>query len=403
MNLLFLTVHFPNPQEPGAFRPWMEARLMEEIGYKVTVITSGVHYLTGRDIRSKKGLYCEEYIDRLRIIKIWNLTNHRVSSIKRILNYLLFSLLSGVIAIFKTKKISVVFTGSDPFPILLIAYLVSFLKSAKFIIDERDLIPETAIALGILKPGVFTKFIYLLQQFCRKRAKTIITATPGIKNSLIKYGISEKKIRLLYNADVYIYEEINGENNIINLRELTKKKFLIAYAGGLGQINDLITVLDAVHYLKENSDIGIVIIGEGERLNEYKLKCRKERIENVFFLGAMPRKVTRKLLNQVNICLQTLPSDIYFCNTLTSKVFDYISLGKPVVFAGGGDTANLLRKSHLGVVVEPQDSKQLAFAIYKLYRDNSLRKRIEEKCVEWFKKNFSPQRYREILKEAIEG
>ncbi|MGO9621883.1 MAG: hypothetical protein ACLPT6_10810 [Desulfobaccales bacterium] len=48
-HILFLTCHLPLDHEPGACRPWMEARLLARAGFQVTVVTSGVQYLTGEE------------------------------------------------------------------------------------------------------------------------------------------------------------------------------------------------------------------------------------------------------------------------------------------------------------------------------------------------------------------
>ena len=55
-RFLFLTYHLRLPDEPGDFRPWMEARLIEEAEIEVTVITSGVQYMTGQHIRREARL-----------------------------------------------------------------------------------------------------------------------------------------------------------------------------------------------------------------------------------------------------------------------------------------------------------------------------------------------------------
>jgi len=47
MYILFLTHHFPLPDEPGAARPYWTAKILKDMGHKVTVITAGSHYLTG--------------------------------------------------------------------------------------------------------------------------------------------------------------------------------------------------------------------------------------------------------------------------------------------------------------------------------------------------------------------
>ena len=76
-HVLFLTYHLPLSNEPGAFRPWMEARLLKRAGFSVTVITSGVHYMTGEDTRPSKKWCSEEWRDGIRILKTWAPSDHR--------------------------------------------------------------------------------------------------------------------------------------------------------------------------------------------------------------------------------------------------------------------------------------------------------------------------------------
>ncbi|HDD35645.1 MAG TPA: hypothetical protein ENF30_02465, partial [Candidatus Desulfofervidus auxilii] len=199
-HVLFLTYHLPLENEPGAFRPWMEARLLKRAGYKVTVITCGVQYMTGEDIRPYKAWCTEEIVEGIRILRTWAPKHHRQSLFRRIFNYTSYAILAGLASILKVRKVDRVFAGTDPIFMMPIVYLISLIKRAPMVLDERDLYPETAIALGIMKPGIFSKFLFKLQQFFRKQAVGILTATPGIKRRLIDYGVSPQKIFLLYNA-----------------------------------------------------------------------------------------------------------------------------------------------------------------------------------------------------------
>ncbi len=76
-HILYLTYHLPMEEEPGAFRPWVEARLLRESGFRVTVITSTVQYMTGKVIGSGTGWCREEMRDDIRILRVWAIMDHR--------------------------------------------------------------------------------------------------------------------------------------------------------------------------------------------------------------------------------------------------------------------------------------------------------------------------------------
>ena len=114
-RILYITYHLPTDDEPGAFRPWVEARLLRESGYEVTVITSAVHYMTGKFIGSGSGWCREEMREGIRILRVWTIPDHRGSIVRRILNYSIFAVLAALAALLKVRKrLNCLFTATDP-------------------------------------------------------------------------------------------------------------------------------------------------------------------------------------------------------------------------------------------------------------------------------------------------
>ncbi len=389
--------------EPGAFRPWMEARLLLEAGFEVTVVTCGVQYMTGKDIRKGHG-WCTEEIQRgIRILRTWAPTDHRRFLVKRALNYSSYAILAGIASLFKVGKVHNVFVGTDPIFLMPIVFLVALIKGAPMVLDERDLFPETAVALGVIREGLISRFLFHMQQFFRHKACFILTATPGIKSRLVAYGSPEGKVQLLYNADVYLDEDLKDSKFQRSLREEVGKHFLVGYAGGLGRANDIPTLLRAASHMKDIGELGIVIIGSGERRKVYEEYCFIHNLDNVYFLNSLPRSEARQFLKQIDVCVQPLPKDKHFSHTLTSKTFDYHGLGKPTVFCGHGDTVELLRASGGGISVEPEDDLALAETIRKLWGDKSLRLKMGSSGRAWFETNIDIRACCLIMKKAMEG
>lgn len=397
-HILFFSYHLPRNEEPGAFRPWMEARLLKKIGFEVTVITSGVHYMTGEDIRRGKGWCTEEFDEGIRVLKTWAPTGFRRSILRRIVNYLCYACLAGQASLLKVGKVERVFTGTDPIVIMPMVYFVSRLKRAGLVLDERDLYPETAIALGVIRAGRLSNCFFRMQQFYRQKACGILAATPGIKERLTAYGFGEK-VQLLYNADVFLNERPEISSAVESVKQQTGKKFLVGYAGGLGKANDIQTLIRAANNLAR--DVGIVIIGDGENLADYKEYCHTHKLDNVFFFGAKPRSVTLEFLNQMDIFIQPLLSHQHFSYTLTSKTFDYHWLGKPMIVTGQGDTVKLLAASGGGLSIPPEDDQALAEAINRLVQDEPLRRSQGTAARSWFGTHINVQVASDVLKRAL--
>ena len=399
-HVLFLTYHLPMGSEPGAFRPWMEARLLAQAGFRVTVITSGVQYMTGEDIRLQRGWCTEEWVEDIRILRTWAPSDYRRRLWKRLINYFCFTLLSALASFLRVGKIDRLLAGTEPIFMAPMVYLVSHLKRVSVVLDERDLFPEAAIDFKIIKEGVLSRLWLAMLQLLRSRALAILAATPGIKAKLIAYGCPESKVFLLYNADPFLEEDL-GVQNVMSLREMTGKKFLVGYTGGLGRTNDVATLLKAGKRIIDLHHVGIIIIGAGERSDFYKEYCQRHGLHNVFLLGAAPRSETRQFLGQMDVCVQPLPAQPYSDLTLTSKTFDYHGLWKPMIFCGTGDTENLLRKSGGGITVPPEDDKALAEAIRWFSQNDSLRVTMGASARQWFEQKITTEAACTIIKKAM--
>jgi glycosyltransferase involved in cell wall biosynthesis len=60
--------------------------------------------------------------------------------------------------------------------------------------------------------------------------------------------------------------------------------------------------------------------------------------------------------------LPNLKGKFYEMN-LQNKFFDYLSSAKPIIFAGSGNSAEIIEKSHSGIVIESQDYQAMAKAV----------------------------------------
>jgi glycosyltransferase involved in cell wall biosynthesis len=380
----------------------MEARLLRESGFEVTVITSAVHYMTGKFIGSGRGWCREEMCEGIRILRVWTIPDYRRSIARRILNYSIFALLAAVAAVLKVRKrLNCLFTATDPLFFMPFLLIVAAIKRVPVVLDERDLFPDTAIALGIVREGWLTRLVFAVQQASRRRATSLLTATPGIKRRLVAHGHDPDRIHVLLNADPYlnVVERPKVPEAVMQYR--SRYRCLIGYAGTLGQADDVETIIRTATELKHRNDMGFLIVGGGERYSEYVDLARKLELQHLLFLGPIPRGITRAILAQCDLGLQAVPPDQFFTSTLTSKTFDYMGLGVPVIFAGAGDTADLLRESGAGIAVTSLDATEMAAAVIALSDDDARRERMARAANDWYASHISISNCLGILRTAI--
>jgi len=249
MRILFLTYHFPTPQEPGAARPWETAQLLRALGHEVVVITAGTHYMTGEDTRKKrKGLWSLEAIDGFRVIKTFAPSRHRRSFRRRLLNYLTYAALAFLAGLRECRWDAILMATDPPF-IMPFGFLLARLRRASLILDERDLYPDTAVALGYLRSTALIKILETWQNLFRREASRILAATPGIKRLLVQKGISSHKIVVFPNVPFSFHDNAPGDCDLRKDRGWGNA-FLVLYTGKFGQANELSTILKAARFLR---------------------------------------------------------------------------------------------------------------------------------------------------------
>lgn len=403
MRILFLTYHFPTPDQSGAGRPWNTATMLRDLGHEVVIVTAGTHYLTGEDIRrNRKGFFSDEKVGDFHVVKTYSPPHYRRSVARRLVNYVAFAA-GAVLSGLRQRDIDAVLVATDPIFIMPVAYLLSLLKRAPFILDERDVYPDTAVALGVLKSTTAICMLDWWHRFMCGKAPAILAATPGIKRILLTKGVQGEKVFVLPNvrassplADAY------GIRKEIRTRNGWESKFVVLYAGNFGQANDISTILKSAKCLNESCPwIHFVFIGAGEKKEQYMAFCREEQLQNVEFLAAMPWLELQGFLAAADLTVHAFPDVAFWDCTLASKIFDYMWAAKPVLFSGRGDTADLLDASGAGEAIQPSNPPALSQSIARLSRMPSATKEMGERGYRYMVEHFSTDRLMDIMYLAL--
>jgi glycosyltransferase involved in cell wall biosynthesis len=394
MRILFLTYHFPLPAEPGAARPWVTANLLRDLGHEVTVITAGTHYMTGEDTRaSRSGLWSLERIGDLRVVKTFAIAHHRRSLPRRLANNLCYAA-AALVAGLVSGRSDVVLTATDPPFILPVGYVIARAHRARLVLDERDLYPDTAVALGYVRRRWLIRCMERWQGFFRTRSASIIAATPGIRRLLIAKGVPA--------ASITVFPNVPDGSEPAETELPPTREFLVMYVGKFGYANEFLTMLRAAERLREQApEVKFLLIGDGERKRECMEFCAARGIGNVAFLPPQPRAMMPELVRSAHVGIQAFDTNPFWECALSTKIFDHLLNRRPVVFAGVGDSADLIRESGGGIVVPPCDADALADALVTLAEDRALCRKMGIQGETFVRTHFSRDAMKASLQAAL--
>ncbi len=402
-SILFFTHYFPYPDRPGSSRPWVEANILKDLGYKVIVITSGVDYLTGESEMGWR-LFKREKRNGIKVIKVATISRYRQSTFRRALHYFVYSMMAFFAALFQ-KKPDKIFLATASYFITFWFFLYKLIRArdVKFVLDERDMTLESFVALGILKRRVKFFFLRRWDGFVRKRADRVITISEGMKKYLIGQGVTQSKIEVIPNIDIELMtKDIEQDYREPRNSFYGKEGFVVMYTGSFGMANDVFTILKAAEYLdKICANIGFILIGTGEKLGYYKEYIKNKNIGNTMIMDGLPREKTRKFLYNADICLHALRKDKPWAASLSSKIFDYLLFKKPIVYSGEGEIKDLIEESGAGVCVEAENPNELAKGIMDLCSSRQELRAMGEKGERYVRDHYTKEGIYEAFRKIF--
>jgi glycosyltransferase involved in cell wall biosynthesis len=388
MKILLLNQSFVPPDEPGHTRHFEMAQYLRKCGHDMVIVASDSNYQTGLRTVERKGLYIEQMIDGVRVLRAYSAQTLHHSYFGRFISFFSF-MLSSVWVALQVKDADLIMGTTPPIFQAVSAWIVSFLRRKPFLLEVRDLWPEFAISMGVIKNPVVITLAHWLERFLYARATHILVNSPAYKEYIIGKGVPEKKITFIpYGTDIDMFNpKVDGSSvrEKLGLRD----KFLVLYAGAMGQAHDLYTVLHAAKCLNSESHIHFVFVGAGKERANLEAEAQRMGAKNVLFAGTYPKKEMPKVIAAADVCLAILQNLSMFRTTYPNKVFDYMAAARPTVLVIDGVVREVIESSDGGVFVEPGNQELLAKTILELSRDPQRVKQMGENARDYLVKNLN--------------
>lgn len=368
MRILILSQYFS--PEIGAPQARLDSFIDELIvrGHRVEVVTSMPSYPTSRIFQEYRGYFykCENR-NGVKIHRCWAYPAVG-AGLKRILNYTSF-LVTCLVGLWAAEDYDFLFVESPPLFLYLPTMIIGLIRSRPYIFNVADLWPDSMTELGLLKNRLLIKWLQYIEDRAYSNAMFINAITNGIIDRLaVDKGVPRKKILFLPNGvDVKTFRPVKYDTALAKQMDLEGKK-VILYAGTHGYAHNLDIALRAAKLL-EDDDIHFLFIGNGsekERLLRYARFLGLTKVK--FIPGVKPDELVR-YYSIAAAGLSTLRGAPLFEATRPVKVLSIMAMGKPVIYSGRGEGAELVEKANAGVVVPPEDDKALAQAIKRIVTD----------------------------------
>lgn len=389
MKILFLTHYYPPEVNAPANRVHEHARAWVKDGHHVTVITGVPNHPRGRLFPGYRNRWLqEERIDGVRVLRTWMYVTANEGFVKRTANYLAF-MLTAILASFRAERPDVVVATSPQFFCGIAGAAVGVLKRRPFVLEVRDLWPESIVALGQLKRGSpLVRLLEAVERGLYRRARGVVVVTRAFAKHIAARGVPESRIALVYNG-------IDGDAwsprppaPALLARHGIGGSTRVGYVGTLGLAHGLITVLDAAQRLGD-PDVHFVFVGDGADRARIELEAKQRGLTNVHFTGLLPRTEVPNWLASLDVLLVMLRDLPVFETVIPSKLFEFAAMERPIILsAPKGEVREMVESADVGLAIDAEDAEKLAAAIATLRRDPERARAMAARARAWAEHGF---------------
>lgn len=377
---------------PENFRINDITELLARAGCEVHVLTGAPNYPGGKVYPgySATALRTERRGDVM-IHRVPVVPRDRGGAVRLILNYLSFVVSACLFGpwFFRGKHFDVIFVYA-PGPILqsIPGLWIGLLKRAPVVTWVQDLWPESLAVTGYIRNksalrvvSWVVRWIYRHNDLLLVQSRAFVAPVTSIAGST----------RVVYhpNPGELLSRESRESEPALQLRP----GFNVVFAGNLGTVQALDTILGAAERTRDRRDLWWVIIGSGSRGEWLEQEVRSRALSQVVLTGRFPPEAMPKIFAQASALLVTLVRSPIMSQTVPSKVQAYLAASRPIVAALDGEGAKVVIEAGAGVACRAEDAGALAKTVVDLAALSDVeRLRMGEAGVAYYREHFEPER-----------
>ncbi|MEH1015181.1 glycosyltransferase family 4 protein [Micromonospora sp. CPCC 206060] len=279
--------------------------------------------------------------------------SYRGNDHQRVANWISYSLGALRAALRQRPRPDVVYASSPHILTPVAGWLAARIRRSRFVLEIRDLWPETLVSMGYLRSGSIThRLLRALERWLYRRADAIVVVAEGWRSYLVAQGVDESRIEWVSNGAEPADFTLRPEYRSLRSRVPVTGR-LVVYAGAHGPLNGLDLLLDAAAELPEHT---FVLIGDGLEKAHLVERAHAEQLGNVHFLDTIPKRELAGIIGDADVGVHVLANaEIFQLGASPNKLYDYLAAGLPVVTNCPDEPQDIVLSAGAGIAVGPNE------------------------------------------------
>lgn len=374
MHVLFVSNYFPPEVNAPATRLYEHARQWVKDGGSLDIITAVPNFPEGVVYSGYTNRYREEEIEGIQVVRVPMYIAENKGTLKRILSYISFMITAVWYSRRILRRADVVVASSPQLFSAIAGYVISRMRSVPFVLEIRDLWPESIVAVGAMPRNWIIRLFEKLELFLYRKATHIVVVTNSFKRIITAKGIDAGKITVLKNgADWESFSHPLDPQVLDAIRQQyhLNEKFVASYIGTIGMAHGAEILLEAAQRCAD-PNIVFIVMGTGSKRESIAARQAELGLTNFRLIEKQPKKMMPYFLGISDVCVVHLKDVPLFGTVLPSKIFEAMATRTPIALGIRGEACEVVEESGAGIPFVPEDANALLETVMQLRRDRKL-------------------------------
>ncbi|WP_107942060.1 glycosyltransferase family 4 protein [Metasolibacillus fluoroglycofenilyticus] len=311
---------------------------------------------------------------------------------------------------FSNVKFDLVIYSTPPITLQKAVNYVKIRDQAKTYLLLKDIFPQNALDLGMLKTsggkGLLYKYFRAKEEKLYAVSDYIGCMSPANVNFVLKHNptIPSEKVEVCPNSiePLPIDQNKKAKEKIKKKYNIPLNKTVFIYGGNLGKPQGIDFLIECLKANKDNDDVYFVIAGSGTEFAKLETSFNGEKITNAQLFSQLPKEDYELLVNSCDVGLIFLDNRFTIPN-FPSRLLSYMQASMPVLAATdiSTDVGQIIQQGEFGLWCESGGVEQFNDKVQQLC-DYELRKKMGNNARVYLENHYSAKHSYDIIMSHFE-
>ncbi len=370
MRLAYLSHYFPPESNAPAARVHELSRALVRLGHEVHVVTGQPSHPRGVIYPGYHAAeYRREQLDGIQVHRVPTFPAANRGIMLRGLGYAAMPAAQVAFASLKLPPLDLVIATSPQIFTGLAGLALARLRRLPFVLEVRDLWPESIVSVGALPPRhLAIRALERLEHRLYRGAAGIVSVTDSFVAHFLAHGVDPARIAVIKNgADLDLFDPETPPAPLRARLGIPPDALLVLFCGTIGMAHDVGLLARAAAIAPADLQLHVVVVGDGAGRAELAAEITTLGVaDRVHLLPAVPRREVPGLLAAADISAVVLRDSPTFAGVLPSKIFEAMAMRRPILLGVRGEAQALVEHAQAGLAFTPGDPAALLTSLRAL-------------------------------------